>query len=273
MKKVLFVMADYPDWRQNFFETYMSPTNKAYAEKHGFEYIEIRKLPREPDGNFWRGNPTWLKHKVVFDWIQEGFLQDGDIVTHIDADIAVFNDEKPFEPDPDKSWGYAIDSCNTHCMGAYTIRVNEWSKEMLRHMLDEGFYQRMKDNHHWQSFREQAAWYTMTGTVYHSWVPFTDMPNYGFHSDVTPEVKYSLKELEEHVQIFPTEWNVTHVAGEGFNDYFMIPTKRCDTVFRHFAGGQRWQTEYFGDKEPRNPPWLEPAHLGTRSQKEEYDEK
>ena len=73
MKKVLFVMAEYPDWRQDFFEKNMSPTNKAYAEKHGFEYIEMRKLPREEDGSFWRNNPTWAKHKVVYDWIQEGF--------------------------------------------------------------------------------------------------------------------------------------------------------------------------------------------------------
>jgi len=43
MKKVLFVMADYPDWRQDFFEKNMSPTNQAYANKHGFEYIEMRK--------------------------------------------------------------------------------------------------------------------------------------------------------------------------------------------------------------------------------------
>ena len=85
---------------------------------------------------------------------------------------------------------------------------------MLRHMLDDGFYERMKDNHHWKSFREQAAWYTMTGTIYHSWVPFTDMPNFGFHSDTSDELKYSLEELAEHIQIFPTEWNVTHVAGE-----------------------------------------------------------
>jgi hypothetical protein len=125
----------------------------------------------------------------------------------------------------------------------------------------------MKDNHHWQSFREQAAWYTMTGTIYHSWVPFTDMPNTGFHSDISDELKYTLEELKEHVQIFSTDWNVTHVAGEGFNDYFMIPTDRKKTILRHFAGGQRWQQEYFdGDQRSAS---LTPAHLGTRAQKEE----
>ena len=269
MKKVLFVMVEYPDWRQQFFEKYMSPKNKAYAEKHGFEYIEMRKLPREPDGTFYRSNPTWLKHKVVHDWIQEGFLEDGDIVSHIDADICIFNDTESFEPAPGKSFGYAIDSCNSHCMGAYTIRVNDWSREMLRHMLDDEFYGRMKNDHHWKSFREQAAWYTMTGTIYHSWVPFSDMPNYGFHSSPTRELKYTLEELEENVQVFPTEWNVTHIAGEGFNDYFMIPTVRQKTVFRHFAGGQRWQSEYFTGQQRQ--PNLDPAHLGTRAQAEEYE--
>ena len=48
----------------------------------------------------------------------------------------------------------------------------------------------------------------------------------------------------------------------------MIPTKRKDTIFRHFAGGQRWQSEYF--TKTYRPASLNPAHLGTRSQKEEY---
>ena len=268
MKKVLFVMADYPDWRQKFFEKWMSPRNKEYAKLHGFEYREIKSLPREPDGNFWRGSPTWLKHKVVSDWINSGDLKEGDIVSHIDADLAVVKTDKSFQPSEGKSFAYAVDSCNTHCMGAYSIRVSEWSKNMLNHMLDEKFFNRMKNNPHWQTFREQAAWYTMSGIVSHSWVPFTDMPNYGFHSHITNEMIYSLEELDTHVDVLPTEWNVTHCVGEGFNDYFMVPTHRKDTIFRHFAGGQRWQEEYFTGEIRKI--FLEPAHLGTRQQMTEY---
>ena len=269
MKKILFVMADYPDWRQNFFEKWMSQNNKKYAERHGFEYVELRKLPREEDGNFWRNNPTWLKHKVVNDWIKDGTLQDGDIVSHVDADICIVDHTKSFEPDEGKSFGYAIDSCNTHCMGAYTLRVTDWSKKMMDHLLSWDFYERMKNDGHWQQFREQAAWYTMSGTLHHSWVPFTDMPNNGFHSKKTEECIYTIEELNKHVQIFEPEWNVTHVAGEGFNDYFMIPTDRNKTIFRHFAGGQRWQEEYFTGEQ--RAVMLSPAHLGTRAQKAEYE--
>ena len=49
--------------------------NQKYSDMHGFEYIEMTSLPREEDGEFWRSNPTWLKHKVVHDWIEEGFVE------------------------------------------------------------------------------------------------------------------------------------------------------------------------------------------------------
>ena len=42
MKKYLMVIARYKDWRQEFFETHMSPKNKEYCELHNFEYIEIK---------------------------------------------------------------------------------------------------------------------------------------------------------------------------------------------------------------------------------------
>ena len=262
MKKILFVIADYPDARQDFFLKWMSPRNKYYAALHGFEYKEILQLPREKDGKFFRGNPTWLKFKIVKDWIDSGELQDGDIVSHIDADICVFDTSKPFHTS--KSFGYAIDSCNTHCMGAYTIKVNEWSRKMLDTMLSEQLFEKCKNEDHWQSFREQAAWYTMCGIISHSWTPFTEMPHYGFHSKVTDNIQYSLDDLKEHVEVFPTEWNVTHVAGEGFNDYFMIPTDRSKTVFRHFAGGGLWDESYFVGGQ--SAATLEPSHLRCSAQ-------
>jgi hypothetical protein len=265
MKKILFVMADYPDWRQDFFNTWMSPRNKEYAKIHGFEYAEMLKLPKEQEGRYFRNNPTWLKFKVVNDWIEQGLVVDGDIVSHIDADICVVDTSKPFQTS--KSFGYAIDSCNTHCMGAYTITINEWSRKLMKNILDAARFERLKNMPHWQTFREQACWYTMCGIQPHSWIPFTELPNYGFHELQNDEVVYSLDELQNHVEIFPTEWNVTHVAGEGFNDYFMIPTNRKKTIFRHFAGGQRWQKEYFTGN--TRPVWLSPAHLGTKEQAKE----
>jgi hypothetical protein len=262
MRKVLFVIADYPDGRQDFFQKWMSPRNREYAEKHGFEYLELLKLPREANGRFFRDNPTWLKFKIVSDWIESGELRDGDIVSHIDADICVADTSKPFQTS--KSFGYAIDSCNTHCMGAYTIRVNEWSRNMLKLMLSEDLYEKCRSEDHWVAFREQAAWYTMCGIPPHSWVPFNEMQDFGFHTRKTSSLKFSLSELRENVEVFPTEWNVTHVAGEGFNDYFMIPTHRNETVFRHFAGGGLWDESYFAGLQ--SLVTLEPSHLRCSTQ-------
>lgn len=262
MKKIFFVIADYPDKRQDFFLKWMSPRNKEYAKFHNFEYIEYLNLPRDKDGKFFRNNPTWLKFKIVKDLIDSGKLVYGDIVSHIDADICVFNSSKSFETT--KSFGYAIDSCNTHCMGAYTLKVNDWSIEMINTILSDDLYEKCKDEEHWKAFREQAAWYTMTGIVPHSWQPFNEMQNNGFHSKSTKNLKYSLEDLEKNVEVFPTEWNVTHVAGEGFNDYFMIPTHRKDTIFRHFAGGGLWDEAYFTNS--RSEATLDPSHLRCAKQ-------
>jgi len=265
MKKILFVIADYPDGRQDFFEKWMSPRNKEYAEKHGFEYREIRKLPKEQNGKFFRDNPTWLKFKIVDDWISSGEISDGDIVSHIDADICVADISEPFQTN--KSFGYAIDSCNTHCMGAYTITVNKWSRDLLKNILDEDLYRFLEVKSKeppGNNLREQAAWYFLAGITQHSWIPFNELGNFGFRTDVSSWTKYSLEELSENVEVLPTEWNVTHVAGEGFNDYFMIPTHRNETVFRHFAGGGLWDESYFAGLQ--SLVTLEPSHLRCSTQ-------
>ena len=75
------------------------------------------------------------------------------------------------------------------------------------------------------------------------------MPNNGWHSNPNPDIAYSIAELEQHVEILPVEWNVTHVTGEGFNEYFINPSHRKDTIFRHFAGGPAWDKEYFLESE------------------------
>jgi len=264
-KKILFVIADYPDRRQDFFLKWMSPRNREYAERHGFEYVEILKLPRELNGRFFRDSPTWLKFKIVKDWIDSGRLKDDDIVSHIDADICVADISMPFQTN--KTFGYAIDSCNTHCMGAYTLVVNEWSRKMLENMFDENlhiFLTKKSKEPPGNNLREQAAWYFLAGIQQHSWIPFNKMKNFGFGSDITSWTKYSIEDLEKHVEVFPTEWNVTHVAGEGFNDYFMIPTHRKDTVFRHFAGGGLWDESYFTNSQ--SEATLEPSHMRCSSQ-------
>jgi len=40
-RKILLVVARYPEEKQKIFDEYISPRNKEYALKHGYEYIEI----------------------------------------------------------------------------------------------------------------------------------------------------------------------------------------------------------------------------------------
>jgi len=110
----------------------------------------------------------------------------------------------------------------------------------------------MKDTPHWQEFREQAAWYTLAGILPHSWIPFFDMPNYGFHSTVSPELHYSLEDLDKHVEVRGPEWNTTLLAeeaddpvSESLQKYNIVKSKKEDMIVRHFAGGQPWNKAYF----------------------------
>ena len=126
------VIARYKDWRQEFFDTYMSPRNKEYCELHNFEYIEIKN---DVDLELFRGNPTWWKFTIVRNMINSGKLKDGDILTHLDADMAI--NDMSIDYSTKKSFSYSIDSGNTHCMGSYSIKINEWSKRMIDLILDE----------------------------------------------------------------------------------------------------------------------------------------
>jgi len=125
MKKYLLVIARYKDHRQDFFEKFMSPRNKEYCERWGFEYIEIKN---DVDLKVHRGNPTWWKFTLIQEMIDSGKLLDGDIITHLDADMAIVDLEKEYVTK--KDFSYAIDSGNTHCMGNLSIRIGDWSKRV-----------------------------------------------------------------------------------------------------------------------------------------------
>lgn len=244
MKTVLLCFAAYNGEKKEFFEKYTEPRFQKYAETHGWEIKIVKDYSRY---ELTRQHPTWMSWLIISEMIKNGELTDGDNVMSLDADICVFDITKPFITK--KSFGYAIDSCNTHCMGAYTIKINDWSKEMINKMLDEEMYLRLKDTPIWKMWNDQAAWYTIAGIKRHSWIPFFEIDNNGWHSKKNPDIGYSIQNLEKHVEIFPVEWNVTHVAGEGFNEYFINPSHRKNTIFRHFAGGPAWDENYFLESE------------------------
>ena len=137
MKKVLLVIANYSDHRQEIFDEKISPITKRYCDKHGFNYLVSDGVETGRD------NPIWQKFFYVKSLLSNGELTDGDKVTVLDADMVFAKDDKPYETD--KSFSYAIDNGNTHCMGNYTITLNDWSRHMIDLMLNEERYQKYKE--------------------------------------------------------------------------------------------------------------------------------
>jgi len=246
--KYLLCIASYPDERQEHFLKYHSPRNKQYCDHHGFVYIEITDLDTIPEECKQR-KLVWWRFFLIRYWIEKGELQEGDIISQIDADICIVNGEEPFEPFDTKSFAYAIDSCNTHCMGAFSIRVNDWSKKMLDNLLEEKRYLKYKDTPFWQMFHEQACWYSLAGIKAEfankkqlGWNLFPDL---GWHSTTENEPVYSVEELKSNVEILPVEWNVTDFSGH--SPYFRfktVTTNPKDVVFRHFAGCHTWDKRW-----------------------------
>jgi hypothetical protein len=248
MKKYLMVIANYPDQRQEFFKTYFSPRNEEYCTIHGYEYLEYLG-PYKP----FRDHPTWWKFTIVRDLLNDGTLKEGDTLTHIDADMCIHRLD--LEYPSHKSFTYCIDSGNTHCMGNYSIKVNEWSRNMFDLLLDDTRYDNLKDkitiheyfghsDSFWSIFREQASWYSLAGIKRHSNIPFYNLAHYGWHSDKDEWAIYSLEELYKNVQVLPTCWNVTEMPGESGCVFNINQVEKKDVVIRHFAGGQPWRNDY-----------------------------
>jgi hypothetical protein len=239
MKKILFVIANYKDQRQQFFEEHFSPRNKKFADIHGYEYVV------SSGGPLVRNNPTWWKFTLVKEMIDSGLLQHGDELLHLDADMRIDKFEKDYPCD--KSFSICIDNGNTFCMGSYKLKINDWSINLINNILDEKLWQKKKDDPHWQAFREQAAFYILCGIVPHSWIPFLELPDYGWHQNKSEDTKYSVDELYKNVQVLGPEWNTTLLAeeyaeiGPALMQYNITKSKKEDTIIRHFAGGQQWR--------------------------------
>ena len=232
MKKTLFQIADYSDHRQDIFDNWFSPRNKEYAEHHGFEYYAFKKIDKR------RPNPIWSKLYKIQELLESSAT--GDKISVIDADAVVVNGTNSFETD--FSFGYAIDSGNTHCMGNFTITVNAWSRKLVSLLLSEKRYQQFKNDQVWQMWAEQASWYYLAGIERHSWTPFLMKPNFGWHGhDYRDSDRLSLDELYENVDVLPTQFNITLIEGESQPGLMQYNINPCDEVWiRHFAGGQDW---------------------------------
>lgn len=239
MKKVMVCYASYVGEKKVFFDTLTENNFREYCDRNDIEFYMVKDKTKHSIDR----HPTWMSWKIIDDLIESQYLQEGDKVFSLDADTCIVDMKADLTSS--KSFSYAIDSCNTHCMGFYSITINSWSKKFVKNVLNEEMYQKLKDSPIWKMWNDQASVYELFGIKRHSWIPFTKLKNYGWHTCVSQDTIYDIEELRQHVEILPTEYNVTHVAGEGFNEYFIVPTAGKDTIIRHFAGSPKWDAEYF----------------------------
>lgn len=239
MKKMMVCYSNYSGEKSQFFNTYTEKNFNQYCEKNNIDFYLIKDQKNHTINR----HPTWMSWEIISNLIDDCKLVDGDKVFSLDADTCITKMNENMTSD--MSFGYAIDSCNTHCMGFYTLTINEWSRKFVKNVLNEQRYQDFKDTSIWSMWNDQASVYSLFGIQRHSWTPFSLLLNNGWHSCVTEDTLYNIEDINKNVQIFPTEWNVTHVAGENLNEFFINPTHKKDTVIRHFAGGQKWNEAYF----------------------------
>ncbi len=243
----LLAIASYKEkWKQDFFDNVVSKRNKEYCELHNLEYIEITEGVKPVRGQyFWYKS---FKQEEIINTI----MNNGDGLIFIDADAIIVDINKNLLPPEGKDYAYAIDTGNTHCTGYFSLIKSDWTKQMFSLINSEDRYQALInktsfhegkkiENSFWQEFAEQASWYSLTGIKRHSNISFFDLPNYGFHSSKNEWTHYSLEDLNEHVHIFPPEYNVTELHGESVCLNYINKVKYKNVVIRHFSGGQKWR--------------------------------
>ena len=154
-----------------------------------FEYIEITEELKPI-----RGGLHWVKTFKVEEVLNKN-LNEGDGLVIIDADALIIDKEKNFLPPNNKSFAYSIDTGNTHCFGFLSMIKNDWTVNLFKLLHDQDRYDSLIDeisyhegkktySSHWREFNEQASWYSLAGIKRHSNVPFWDLPNNGWHSNV-----------------------------------------------------------------------------------------
>jgi hypothetical protein len=249
-KNYFLAIASYKDeWKQDFFENIVSKRNKEYCKIHDMEYIEITKNVSPV-----RGNYMWF-NSFEQERILNEELNYGDGLIFVDADAIISNIKVDLLPNKEKHFSYAIDSGNTHCLGYVSMIKSDWTQEMLSLVNDEKrynsqinektFHERKKEKtSFWEEFGYQASWYSLAGIRRHSDTSFWDLPNYGWHSQVNEWTYYTIEDLEKHVEILPTKFNVTEIKGESPCLNNINKVKVDEVVIRHFAGGQKWRKQW-----------------------------
>lgn len=245
MNKFFITVARYNGEKQQIFDTYISPRNKTFCEKHNYKYIEILN---HHSFNFSRAyNHHFYRWWIIKDAIDNNKIVDGDIILHHDADILIVNLDKDITVT--KSMTYAIDTANTHIAGLFYLKINPFTRKLIDLYINNTNIERAQHIKVWNEnsnqyeimgAHDQHMFYHYMGIKMHSWKSFYNLPNYGFHSNKTELTCFELDEIIENIEILPTEWNVT--VGPD-NPFFINPNNHV--INRHFAGGQPWVVKQY----------------------------
>lgn len=246
MNKYFLIIASYPDWRQEFFNKYIYPRAEEYCKIHGYEFIYMSEGIEKI-----RDSYTWNKPFIISNMLQTK-LNEGDVLTSFDADAIIVDKYKDFIPPKDKSFTYSIDTANTHNMGLYSMRNNEWTRNLFKLIIDEDRYLSLSGklsyheglntyNKFWESLPHQASVYSLFGIKRHSRKSFFDLKDYGWNSSVDKWTAYDIKSLKNNIEILPTNWNVTEVRGESSCIFYINKSNYNNVIVRHFAGPQEWR--------------------------------
>jgi len=239
MKKILLQVANYKDYRQEYFQKFQVKT-KEFAHKHNYEYVLFDK-----DLDY--RNYSWQKIYYANKLVIENHIKENDQIFCLDADSCFADIEDDFPCI--NNFNYAIDNGNTHCMGIWSMKVCDWTKQLLINLLDDQRYEKYKNTELWNTWSEQGSWYTITGLPRHSWIHFMLLSNYGWHHARNEDTIYDINELISNVHLLDPIWNTT-LLEEDYDSippvaqqYNIVKSKKIDTKIRHFAG-QQWRLDY-----------------------------
>lgn len=232
MTKIFLTMCSYPDGHQmtQLFETLVRPRFEAYSGKHGFEFVVFTE---DFSGRNWSwARLFWCKQRMLT-------LNDGDVITMMDADSCIVDGRHP--PEWPGDFNVAIESTGVLCAGLFSIRVSDWSRKFINYICSEEFHFKNRELPSWKVWHENDAIYHLLG------LEWGQTPE---HIGTRLSTPYTRDELLQHVHIIPVEWNVTVDPEDVINEMddtdkvlaqLLKPELIRDinhTLVRHFAGGR-----------------------------------
>ena len=246
MRKIFITYIDYPPGHNAtiIYNAHTKPRFLEYCKIHGFEFVEITTNLAHPY------NLGFAKLFYIRDIINT--LNDGDVITYMDVDCCIMDSRKA--PIFEKDFAIVQESTGCLCMGGtWSLRVSDWSKRFIKEICSDEIQAKNKHLPTWKVWHENDAVYHVIGLEWAT--PLSEM---GKRNTTI----FTIDEINEHVQILPTEWGMTFCAEDTALDYsyyysynVISQYERTDInctfdtcIVRHLSAGtmyENWANRYF----------------------------